>query len=169
MLIKIKRNSIEFSKKLLGTEEAWLWVGTSYGPKDNDDTRVKETRELMQKYYPYIPYGMWIGNKEAEQTRPLKDTANSGYYTADLSWWPAGAYRMNLHTKVGEESPLGSQLHPEKRDQECSWASLESGQWNTEESASIRPFIHKEENGAGSSIRILIRPDRSIEAFGDLA
>jgi hypothetical protein len=68
MLIKTENNVLKLSKKLLGTEEAWLWVGTSYGPLDNDDTRVKETRELMAKYYPYVPYGMWVAiRKRTEQ------------------------------------------------------------------------------------------------------
>lgn len=91
-----------------------------------------------------------------------------GFYEVDLSWWPVGSYRMNLHTNAGEESPYGSKLNPEKRDQDCSWAPIDSEQWSEEENASIRPFLHQEENGAGSSIRILIRPNRSVEAFGDV-
>ncbi len=169
MLIKIEKNCIKFSKKLLDSEEAWLWVGSAYGPLDNDDQRVKDTRELMEKYYPYVPYGMWVGNKNGEKMIALSDTDRDGYYKADLSWWPVGSYRMNLHTNQGEESPYGSQLHPDKRDQECSWAPIDSNQWSEEENAHMKAFLHTEENGAGASVRILIRPDRSVEAFGDLS
>ena len=31
----------------------------------------------------------------------------------------------------------------------------------------LRPFLHREKNGAGYCFRILIKPDRSIEPFGD--
>ena len=165
MLISTEKNLLKLSTQLLGTDEAWVWVGSAYSPLDNDDTRVRETRELMEKYYAYIPYGMWVGNKEGEQMIALKNA--NGFYEIDLSWWPVGSYRMNLHTNVGEESPYGSKLNPEKRDQDCSWAPIDSEQWSQEENENLRPFLHKEENGAGSSIRILIRPDRSVEAFGD--
>lgn len=160
MLIELTSNQIRFSKSLLGTEEAWLWVGSAYSPTDNDDERVRETRELMKRYYGYIPYGMWVGNKEGNEMKPL--TLSDGFYTLDTSWWPVGVYRINLHTAAGVESPFGSKLHPEKRDQDCSWAALE----NFKDELGL--FLHQEENGAGFSIRFLIRPDRSIEPFGDL-
>lgn len=167
MLIGTGKNIVRLSDKLLGSEEAWLWVGSAYSPLDNDDTRVKENRELMEKYYPYVPYGMWVGNREDEKMTALKN--DNGFYNVDLSWWPVGSYRMNLHTNAGEESSYGSKLNPEKRDHDCSWASIDSEQWSEEDNASIRPFLHKEENGASFSLRILIRPDRSVEAFGDIA
>ncbi len=159
MLVELSTNQIKFSKELLGAETAWLWVGSGYSPLDNDDNRVKETRELMEKYYPYVPYGMWVGNKAGNEMKPL-ELREEGY-TLDLSWWPVGVYRMNLHTGAGIESPFGSKLHPEKRDQECSWSPLETFQ------NELKSFLHKEENGAGYSIRFLIRPDRSVEPFGD--
>lgn len=165
MFIETGKNVLKLSEKLLGTKEAWLWVGSAYSPLDNDDTRVKETRALMAKYYPHVPYGMWVGNKEGEKMVALKNT--NGFYEVDLSWWPVGSYRLNLHTNAGEESPYGSKLNPEKRDQDCSWAPIDSQAWSEEDQASIEHFLHTEENGAGSSLRILIRPDRSVEAFGD--
>lgn len=162
MLIQTEKNQIRFSQELLGTEEAWAWVSGLPGPFDNDDVRVKETRELMEKYYPYIPAGMWVGNKEGETIVALKSV--DGFYVLDLSWWPVGVYRMNLHTSAGVESPYGSKLHPEKRDQDCSWAAIDSEKWHDE----LKSYLHIEENGAGASIRVLIRPDRSIEALGDV-
>lgn len=160
MLIKLSQNTIRFSQSLLGTNEAWLWVGSAYSPFDNDNTRVEETRALMERYYPHVPYGMWIGNKFKDTMMPLPANEED-YYTLDTSWWPVGVYRINLHTAQGVESPFGSRLHPENRDQNCSWATLENFQ------SDLADFLHKEENGAGYSLRVLIRPDRSIEAFGD--
>ena len=159
-LIKIENQLVKFSEKLLGTPEVWLWVGGAYGPQDNDDQRVKETRELMEKYYPYVPYGMWVGNKAGTTMAPL--TLSDGFYILDTSWWPVGVYRINLHASAGVESPFGSKLHPERRDQDCSWAPLEIFK------DEIQTFLHQEENGAGLSIRFLIRPNRTIEAFGDM-
>lgn len=160
MLIELATNQIKFSEKLLGTEEAWVWVGSAYSPTDNDDERVKATRALMERYYPHVPYGMWVGNKAGDEMRPL-NLGEDGYYTLDTSWWPVGVYRVNLHTAIGAESPYGSKLHPEKRDQDSSWAPLENFQ------DELKPFLHREENGAGYSLRFLIRPDRTIEPLGD--
>lgn len=160
MLITISPRQIQFSESLLGTHEAWVWVGSGYSPLDNSDERVKETRALMEKYYAHVPYGMWVGNRIGDTMQPL--VKQNGLYTLDVAWWPIGVYRINLHTGKGVESPFGSKLHPEKRDQECSWAPLE--QFRTE----LTPFLHKEENGAGFSLRILVRPDQSIEPLGDI-
>ena len=110
---------------------------------------------------------MWVGNKDGEKMIALKKI--EGFYTVALSWWPVGSYRMNLHTNAGEESPHGSKLHPEKRDQDCSWAPIDSERWSVEDNARLQSFLHTEENGAGTSIRILIRPNRDVEAFGDSA
>lgn len=159
MLIQISPNQIQLSASLLGSDEAWVWVGSAYSPLDNDDTRVKETRDLMEKYYPHVPCGMWVGNKEENGMKPL--VSRDGFYALDVSWWPAGVYRINLHSSAGIESPYGSKLRPEKRDQECSWAPLEKFQ------SELAKFLHKEENGAGYSLRFLIRPNRTLEAFGD--
>lgn len=167
MLLQTGLNTLKLSKKLLGTEEAWLWVGFGFGPKDNDDERVLKTRELMEKYYPYVPYGMWVGNRRADGSmEAIVDTDSDGYYGIDLSWWPEGAYRLNVHTQAGEASSVGSVLR-EQRDGEVSWAPLDSDIWNDEEKESLRPFLYKEENGAGYSLRILIKPNRTVEAFGD--
>jgi hypothetical protein len=161
MLVHLLPNQVSFSKELLGTDEAWLWVGSAYSPLDNDDRRVKETRDLMEKCYSHVPYGMRVGNKVGEAMEPMRVV--DGQYVLDVSWWPVGAYRLNLHTAAGIESPYGSKLHTENRDQDCSWAALENFK------DQLSKFLHTEENGAGSSIRILIRPDRSVEAFGDAA
>lgn|GEM_PF-4120609 len=128
------KNVLKLSTKLLGTEEAWLWVGSAYSPLDNDDARVKETRGLMEKYYPYVPYGMWVGNKEGEKMVALKNTED--FYVVDLSDWPVGSYRMNLHTHAGEASLYGLKLNPEDRSVkvEC----LLSGTRKIEISANVR-------------------------------
>jgi hypothetical protein len=160
MLIELSQDTICLSRSLLGTEEAWLWVGSAYSSFDNDNTRIQETRALMERYYPHVPYGMWVGNKFNDTMRPLSANKDK-YYTLNASWWPVGAYRINLHTTQGIESPFGSKLHPKNRDQDCSWSTLENFQ------SDLADYLHKEENGAGYSLRFLIRPDRSIEPFGD--
>lgn len=106
---------------------------------------------------------MWVGNKTIDTMTPLKN--ENGSYVVNVDWWPVGVYRINLHTAAGIESPFGSKLHPEKRDQDCSWAPLELPQFANE----LSSFLHKEENGAGHSLRFLIRPDRSLEPLGDQA
>lgn len=158
-LIEIDKGTLKLSTKLLGTASAWVWVGSGYGPTDNDDERVLATRKLMEKYYPYVPYGMWVGNREGETSTPLHDT--NGYYLLNTTWWPVGVYRFNLHSSQGETSSFGTPLNPEHRDQDCSWAPLE--RWQHE----LAAFLHTEENGGGYSLRILIRPNRTIEPFGD--
>jgi hypothetical protein len=158
-MIQLSKNTIQFSKQLLGSEEAFVWVGFGFDPKDNDDIRVRETRELMQKYYSHIPYGMGVGNSQENWKAPVQ--AKEGAYTFDVSWWPVGVYRLNLHGEKGRPTPFGSELYPENRDQDCSWAKLESYQ------DELRDFLHQEDNGAGYSIRIFIRPDRGIQALGD--
>lgn len=160
MLIRLSPDQILLAQSLLGTEEAWLWIGSAYSSTDNNDTRVNETRALMNKYYAHVPYGMWVGNKTETEMAPLYCNEEK-FYVVDTSWWPVGVYRMNLHTGAGIESPFGSKLNSEKRDQDCSWAALENFK------KELSPYLHQEENGAGYSLRILIRPDRSIEPFGD--
>ncbi|MFZ1655213.1 MAG: hypothetical protein WBO92_00600 [Candidatus Moraniibacteriota bacterium] len=160
MLIELSHDTIRLSRSLLGTEEAWLWVGSAFSSFDNDDTRVKETRALMERYYPHVPYGMWVGNRLNDAMISLSANEDK-HYTLNASWWPVGVYRVNLHTARGIESPFGSKLHPENRDQDCSWSTLENFQ------SDLADYLHKEENGAGYSLRFLIHPDRSIEPFGD--
>lgn len=121
---------------------------------------MRETRELMERYYPHVPYGMWVGNQVGDTMNPpLLDT--SEWYTLDLSWWPVGVYRVNLHTVAGVESPFGSKLHPNKRDQDYPWSPLKKF------SDELRIFLHQKENRAGYSLRFLIRPDRTIKSLGD--
>ncbi len=165
--IKIEKNRLLFAKTFLGTDAALLWVGHGFDPLDNDDERVKETRELMAKRYSHIPYGMGVGNRAADRNmKPLEDINGDGYYECDVSWWPEGVYRLNYHSLPGAASLAGTSLDLARRDKEVSWP-LGWEAWDEKTRELARPFMHKEKNGAGFCFRILIRPDRTIEPFGD--
>jgi len=162
--IKLEKNKIKLSSQYLQVPEILVWVGHGFDPLDNDDKRVEETREFMKKYYSHIPHGMSIGNKNSDDSFiPVKDT--DGYYDLDVSWWPEGVYRFNYHTLPGIQSDVGTKLNPDKRDLDVSWVLFDN--WDKEVKKLAEPFVHKEKSGAGYSFRILIKPDRTIEPFGD--
>ena len=158
-------HQLKLAVKYLGTPEALVWVGFGFDPLDNNDERVIATRSMMQKYYPFVPYGMSVGNKRSDGTMtPVTDTDQDGYYDVDVSWWPEGAYRLGYHSLPGISSPAGLPLGP-NRDADVSWANFQD--WPEALKNLAQPFLHKEKNGAGLCFRILIRPDRTIEPFGD--
>ena len=165
-LIRTEKNTLFVSFELLQTPRAWAWVGFGWGPRDNDDDRVTETRVLMEKFYPYIPYGMFIGNTGSDGSK-IPAEQEDGFYRLDLSEWSEGVYRLSFHTELNVPSTVGSVLNSNLRDRNVSWMPLERilEQGSHEE----RAFLHREENGAGFSIRILIWPDRTVSAFGDSA
>lgn len=152
MLIITQRNLLKISKKILDAPEVWLWVGFGFGPKDNDSDRIRETRDLMKKYYSYIPYGIGVGNKNDNKMISVKDIDSDGYFDIDLSWWPEGVYRLNIYSNDSKGTE---------------WGQIFQDSFDEEEIENIKNFAHKEENGEGYSVRILIRLDRSIEPFGD--
>lgn len=165
--IHVEKDRLYFAKELLETDEALLWVGHGFDPLDNDDTRVKETRELMERHYPHVPYGMSVGNRMPDGAKTPIGLNSDGYYEVDVSWWPEEVYRLNIHTLPGIQSPVGTKLDPARRDWDVSWP-LWWSEWDEEAREKARPFLHKEKNGAGSGFRILIRPERTIEPFGDV-
>ncbi|MDD3498699.1 MAG: hypothetical protein PHH24_04345 [Candidatus Moranbacteria bacterium] len=152
MIITSQKNSLKISKKILDAPEAWLWVGFGFGSKDKDDERIKETRDLMKKYYSYIPYGMGVGNKRDGGMVAVKDEDYDGYFDIDLSWWPEGVYRLNIYSDG---------------DRDIEWGQIFQDRFIEKENENIKEFAHKEENREGFSIRILIKPDRNVEPFGD--
>ncbi len=166
--IVVGRNMVLLSTRYLGTAEAYVWVGWGTGPQDNSDHRVQETRALMKKYYPYVPYGMMVGNYDHTDTfnAPLIDDLASGYYGLRLDHWPEGVHRLNYHGPPNKRSPSGFPLTSE-RDGHVSWA-----RWYSETPerviATVRDFIYREPNGAGLCFRILIDRDRTIKPFGNL-
>jgi hypothetical protein len=160
--------AIDLAKAYLGTSSCLVWVGFGFDTTDNDDERVRRTRELMARFYPNVPYGMGVGNPD-EQGRfliPLVDANQDGYYELDVSRWPAGVYRFNYHSLPNESSPQGGPLSSQ-RDGEVSWAWWGADR-HPDAVQTVRPIVHKERNGAGYCFRILIRTDRSIEPFGNL-
>jgi len=166
-LIQVERNTLCVSVELLQTPRVWAWVGFGWSPTDNDDRRVAETRRMVEEFYPHVPYGMFVGNFDANGAPIPIERGSDGYYRLDLSRWQAGTYRMNFHTDEGVSSSVGSPLAPDLRDKNVSWMPLERIVENGSDEDKI--FLHREENGAGYSIRIRIWPDRSVNAFGDIA
>ncbi|MEK7607146.1 MAG: hypothetical protein AAB444_03065 [Patescibacteria group bacterium] len=165
--IKIEKNRLLFAKEFLQTDAMGLWVGFGFDPLDNHDERVKRTRELMGKYYAHVPYGMNVGNRAADGSmKPVEDADNDDYFEVDVSWWPEGVYRLNYHSLPGVASSVGTAHDIKKRDQDVSWPQWWKD-WDKESQKLARPFMHREKNGEGSCFRILIRPDRTIEPFGD--
>lgn len=164
--IKIEKNRLFFAKEFLQTDTALLWVGHGFDPLDNNDDRVKETRELMAKHYRHIPYGMSVGNRASDGSMKPAEANGEGYYEFDVSWWPEGVYRLGYHSLQKVVSSVGTPIDPTRRDGGVSWA-LGWEEWDEKTRALARPFMHKEKNGAGYCFRILIRPDRVIEPFGD--
>src|SRR5689334_12877060 len=127
--IIVKAGEVGFSELYLQTLTALVWVAFGFAPTDNDNERVNTTRELMKKYYPYIPYSLNYGNRcknvplgieEPLYIEPL--AAKNGYYWLDVRHFQPGVtYRMNYHTVPGEESPVGTKLNPDTRDHDVSW------------------------------------------------
>lgn len=167
--IKVERDLIQLSTRYLGTSEAYVWVGLSFGPLDNDDVRVLETRDLMHRYYPYIPYGMMVGNVGSSGwfIMPLIDELANGYYLLRVDLWPEGIYRFNYHSRANVVSPSGFPLTG-KRDGHVSWSRWWSDDTPQPVKDKIRDFVYVEPNRAGHCFRVLIDRDRSIKPFGNL-
>ncbi len=170
--IRVARDAVWFSDRYLGTDRILVWVGHGFDPLDNKDDRVRETRDLMKRHYPHVPYGLSVGNYRGPTPITL-DTpvsfepieVSDGYFRLDVSWWPAGVYRLNYHGLPGVQTTRGTTLNP-NRDHEVSWPIFWE-QWDEETRKMAEGYVHQELNGAGKCFRILIRPDRSVEAFGD--
>lgn len=166
--IKVEKNRLLFAKEFLQTDAMGLWVGFGFDPLDDSDERVKKTREIMAKYYSHIPYGMNVGNRASDGSmRHVEDADNDDYFEVDVSWWQEGVYRLNYHSLPGVSSSVGTVQNSKNRDQDVSWPRWWKD-WSGATRQLARPFMHLEKNAAGSCFRILIRPDRSIEPFGDL-
>lgn len=169
--IIVAKNTVRFSARYLGATEALVWVGGAHAPVDNDDAIVRVERDLVKKRYPYVPSGMAVGNPQNEdrpimlcRMQPLLQ--KDGYYTLDVSRWPAGVYRLNYHALPGAEAPAGQAPQPGMRDRDLIWPVFWEA-WDAATRETIRPFIHRERNRPGTySFRILIRLDRNIEPFG---
>jgi hypothetical protein len=160
--IKVQKDLVKFSKECFDVPKVLAWVGHGFDPLDNNDDRVTETRKLMIKYYPHIPYGMNVGNRNSNGTYiPIADEDNDGYYDLNVFWWPEGVYRLNFHSLPNKTENFSV------RDSEVSWPKLWED-WDEKTKQEARPFMHRERNGVGYCFRILIKPDRIIEPFGDL-
>jgi hypothetical protein len=144
-----------YHMSVLGTPKAQVWIGnTPDGPLDNDDTRVLQERSVASSAIADI-VAMDI----------QESTQYSGWYSIDMSTWPVGIYRFNIHTHAAVSSPDGTALSA-VRDGEYSWPVF------TDEVLASLPryqqdFLYLERNDAGFCIRVEITSDQRIIAAGD--
>lgn len=167
--LRVERNAICLSTRYLGTSRCFVWVGWWFGPTDNDTGRVVETRDLMQRHYDYVPYGMFVGNlgSTGRFTEALINELGDGYYRLRLDGWPEGVYRFNYHGPDHIASPDGTPLSG-RRDANVSWARWWSDDVPFPARSQIRDFVYEEPNGAGHCFRVLIDRDRTVRPFGNL-
>lgn len=164
--IKVEKNLIGLSTRYLESATAFVWVGWWFGPTDNDNGRVLETRDLMHRYYDYVPHGMSVGNLDGNGrfTTPLIDELANGYFALRLVGWPEGIYRFNYH---GPQQ-RGFAVEGQRRDSEVLWARWWSDDVPFPAKSQIQDFVYEEPNRAGHCFRVLIDRDRSVKPFGNL-
>ncbi len=148
---------------LLGSKEAWLWIGgREDGPSDNDDERVKRERE-EEKLHPRVGEDGKTRPSGIEVVRIKRHADYPDWYEIDTSTWSAGKYRFNIHGDAHQETDHGTALTPEIRDKEYSWLNIGNPKDYPEDQ---QAFIYQEHNGQGFCIRIEIGTDRLIKPAG---
>jgi hypothetical protein len=156
--IKIEgKNIFLLNKDLLGLKKAQLWVGRPDGPKDDDDEKVAARRIEDKKLNPIL------GIKAVDLAESIE---YPGWFKIDTSIWPAGIYRLMLHSKVGIQAPYGTKLNPQARDLQYSWPIFPS-KYLANLSEDLKKFLYQEPNKRGFCIRIEITPEREIKPAGD--
>lgn len=161
--IKIQdKNLFLLNVELLGLSESQLWVGPSPdGPADNDDRRVLKERSMEEEKINKPNYR--ISGIEAVDL--LESQSFLGWFEIDVSIWPIGVYRFNIHSKSGVQAPNGTPLRP-IRDGQYSWPNF------SDESLLNFPdeqkqFLYLEKNQTGFCMRIEITEERKIRSAGD--
>jgi hypothetical protein len=157
----IGKNLFLINKETLALNEAQLWIGRADGPTDNDDERVARERTEEEKFKDEPnrrPFGI-------EAINIKEDENNLGWYKVDVSSWPAGIYRFNVHSKANVEAPNGIPLRP-IRDGQYSWPKF-SDEELTAMDDSQKDFFYLERNNAGFCFRVEITADREIKPAGD--
>ncbi len=146
--IRIQQNKILLAKAYLGSDQAFVWIGPhEIGPSDDDDDRVVRDRQLAEEAWQ-------IGQTK----RPsginafvITDTDGDGYYELDTTGWEPGCYRFMYHGKENAETPFGTDLDPEKRDLQYSWAKIPD---QVRDQSELKPFVYWEPNGRGFCFRV---------------
>jgi len=104
------------------------------------------------------PFGI-----EAVDVKEIAEYTN--WYEVEVSSWPAGIYRFNVHGRANIEAPNGTPLRA-IRDGQYSWPNF-----SDEELAAIdesqKEFFYLERNDAGFCFRIEITPEREIKPRGN--
>jgi hypothetical protein len=186
LIIFAKEQSLYLWHGLLEADKAQLWVGRGHAPLDNADALVAADREMMRERYPHVPSGMSVGNPAMKdvlagkrfmkcEQRPLELVEIDGisYFEVRLSAWSPGAYRCNIHSLPGVQSPVGTPLNPALRDHDVSWP-LWWEQWAKEQQDAAYPWMRKELNVADADrerefdcFGVLIYPGGRAFPFGD--
>jgi len=155
--IKIQnKNLFLLNIKLLGLNEAQLWVGHPDGPADDEDERVR--RERDEDKAKNAVYGIESADlKESEK--------HAGWFEVDTSSWPAGIYRFMIHSYAGIKSPNGTPLR-NIRDGQYSWPDI-SDENLLDLTEEQKKFLYLEKNKRGFCFRIKIDENRNIEPAGN--
>jgi hypothetical protein len=157
----IGNNFFLINKETLGADEAQLWIRKADGPVDNDDERVSKERAEEEKLKGELnrrPFGV-------EAVEVKENSEYPGWYGVDVSAWPVGIYRFNVHGKANVEALNGTPLRP-IRDGQYSWPKF-SDEELTAMDDNQKDFFYLEKNNAGFCFRLEITADREIKPAGD--
>lgn len=156
-LIKIKnKNLFLLNTETLGLKEAQLWVGHPDGPVDDEDERVRRERE-EDKARNAI-YSIEAVNLKESEKYP-------GWFEINTSVWPAGAYRLMIHSYAGIHAPKGTPLR-NMRDGQYSWPDI-ANEILLNLSDEQKKFLYLEKNKRGFCFRIRIDENSNIKPSGN--
>lgn len=152
-----KRNLFLLNKELLGLKNAQLWIGRPAGPLDDENEKVLARREEDEKINPIL--GIEAVDLQESDRFP-------GWFEVDTSAWPAGSYRLMIHSWAGIQAPKGTKLNPQLRDLQYSWPVFEK-EYLANLPTELKKFLYQEPNKRGFCIKIAISLEREISAAGD--
>ena len=150
------KNLFLLKTALLELKEAQLWIGRADGPTDDDDEKVLARREEDKKENSI--FGIEAMDLKESERYP-------GWFEVDTSSWSEGAYRLNVHSHAGVQSPVGTKIQS-LRDLEYSWPIFKE-EYMYDLADGQGAFLYLERNGRGFCIRIKKDADGKISAAGD--
>lgn len=157
------KNLFLLNTELLGLKEAQLWIGErADGPADDNDERVLRERaenEAKKGMPEYKISGIEVMDLMESEKYP-------GWFEVDTSNWPAGIYRLMVHSKAGVQAPNGTKLNPQARDLQYSWPIFPD-EYLANLPEDLKKFLYLEPNKRGFCIRIEITPEREIKPTGN--
>lgn len=156
--IKIENKDLFLlNTELLGLKEAQLWIGRPEGPIDDDDEKVAVRRLEDKEINPVLGI---------EATDLVESEKYPSWFEVDTSNWPAGIYRLMLHSKAGIQAPNGTKLSPQSRDLQYSWPIFPD-EYLKNLSEDLKKFLYLEPNKRGFCIRVEITLRREIKPAGN--